>query len=262
MCKPLLSSILLLYVGFSVAAVTLGWIFSALEWYSRFSGSVGGPLNTLTWESRTVEDLASRFSSSSELLLSKAFSNTLKPSKIIPYYYRALHEHEWDDITITTIITSNRFNAFARLVEQYQGPISATIHISSTPDSHQTALIKNLHAIYTSSPLFPRWVDVHIVIDMHDRQFNMWRNLARLYARTAWVMMLDVDFVVCTDVRGRLRRALLNEYGEDGESEIGALARSGRAAFVIPAFEYVVQEEGKDWKTFPKAKKVIVHRTS
>ncbi|KAG9121610.1 hypothetical protein FRC07_002369 [Ceratobasidium sp. 392] len=119
-------------------------------------------------------------------------------------------------------------------------------------------LIESMHKLYTSSPLFPRWVDVHVVIDMHDRQFNMWRNVARLYARTAWVMMLDVDFVVCTDVRGRFKRALQSGSEKDEEGGIGTLMRSGRAAFVIPAFEYVAQEEGKDWKIFPKDKRELV----
>ncbi|KAI0828235.1 hypothetical protein BC628DRAFT_1417826 [Trametes gibbosa] len=40
------------------------------------------------------------------------------------------------------------------------------------------------------------------------RQFNVWRNAARLFARTEFVMMLDVDFAVCTDWRGAVRDAL------------------------------------------------------
>ncbi|KAG8694914.1 hypothetical protein FRC11_001878, partial [Ceratobasidium sp. 423] len=135
---------------------------------------------------------------------------------------------------------------------QYQGPISAVVHISSTNATRRTALIASLHDTYTSSPLFARWVDVHVVTDAYDRQFNMWRNVARLYARTGWVVMLDVDFAVCTDVRGRFRGAL------EAEGEVGRLARSGRAVFVIPAFEYVLQEDGKDWKTFPRDKQALV----
>ncbi|KAG9077305.1 hypothetical protein FRC06_008990, partial [Ceratobasidium sp. 370] len=138
------------------------------------------------------------------------------------------------------------------------GPVSVTIHITSVPHSHQTSLIETLHSLYTSSPLFPRWVDVHLVIDTHDRQFNLWRNVARLYARTAWVMMLDVDFVVCTDVRARFKQALSIGEAEGDEGNVGALAGSGRAAFVVPAFEYVVQEEGKDWRVFPKDKKGLM----
>ncbi|KAF8608111.1 hypothetical protein BDV93DRAFT_551976 [Ceratobasidium sp. AG-I] len=164
-----------------------------------------------------------------------------------------MHEHDEDDITITTIVTSNRFQALARLVEQYQGPISVTIHItaSSTP----TTRLSELHLLYTSSPLFLRWVDIHLVMDAHDRQFNMWRNVARLYARTRWVLMLDVDFAVCTDVRARFRGVFQSEHGEGG---VGRLAQSGRAVFVVPAFEYTAQEDGSDWKTFPRNKEDLM----
>ncbi|KAG9085316.1 hypothetical protein FS749_004535 [Ceratobasidium sp. UAMH 11750] len=257
MCKLLLRYTVVVYLVLSVATVTLRML-GALGWYSWFTGSVGKPLGSLTWESRSVAHHASGIRLDNELLLSKAFSSGLKPTKIIPYYYRALHEHERDDVMVTTIVTSNRFEALARLVKQYQGPISVAIHITSIPHSRQTFLIEALHSIYTSSALFPRWVDVHLVIDTHDRQFNLWRNVARLYARTAWVMMLDVDFVVCTDVRGRFRRALSAGETAGDEGNIGALARSGRAAFVVPAFEYVIQEDGKDWRAFPKDKKGLM----
>ena len=81
----------------------------------------------------------------------------------------------------------------------------------------------------------------------------MWRNVARLYARTRWVLMLDVDFAVCTDVRARFRDAFRSDRHEGG---IGSLAQSGRAVFVVPAFEYTTQADGNDWKTFPRNKEV------
>lgn len=65
--------------------------------------------------------------------------------------------------------------------------------------------------------------------------------------------MLDVDFAVCTDVRARLRGAL---QSRDDTGGIGRLARSGRAVFVVPAFEYVAQEDGNDWRSFPTDKEV------
>lgn len=56
-----------------------------------------------------------------DLVLSKAFSSSMHPSKIVPFFYRASGELDAEDITITTLITSNRFPVFARLVERYQG---------------------------------------------------------------------------------------------------------------------------------------------
>jgi glycosyltransferase-like protein LARGE len=63
-------------------------------------------------------------------------------------------------------------------------------------------------------------------------------------------MMLDVDFAVCTEFRGRFK------HGLKTESEFRDLAKGGGAAFVVPAFEYIAQEDGKDWKNFPRSKQV------
>jgi hypothetical protein len=264
------------------ASYTTTWLFLNVSNTLRcYVDSCSEPLSTFAWDSHQTLLSGSGLSLSSELFLSKAFDTALKPTKIVPYYYRAMHEHEHDDVTVTTIVTSNRFDALRRLVEQYEGkifstlafdsypelelafnpyflgPISVTVHITSTNITRRTSLLASLHDIYTSSPFFPRWVDVHLVTDTHDRQFNMWRNVARLYARTGWVMMLDVDFAVCTNVRERFINALApSSPGKMGE--VGVLAKSGRAAFVIPAFEYVVQEEGMDWRTFPRDKTVSV----
>ncbi|KAJ1305966.1 hypothetical protein OPQ81_010681 [Rhizoctonia solani] len=215
--------------------------------------SCSEPLDSIAWTSDHTVIRANNGGVWSRVLFeSKLFDLALKPTEVIPYYYRALYDHESEDVTIATIVTSNRFEALARLVEQYQGPVSAAVHISSTNTTRRTSLLVALHKVYTSSPLFVRWVDVHLVTDAYDRQFNMWRNVARLYARTEWVMMLDVDFAVCTNIREGFRNTL------DAGGEVEKLAKSGRAAFVIPAFEYVAQEDGKDWKTFPRNKQSLL----
>lgn len=91
------------------------------------------------------------------------------------------------------------------------------------------------------------WVDVHLILDDFDRQFNMWRNAARLFARTEFVMMLDVDFAVCTDFRKRL---LENE-------DMLEKLRAGDTALVVPAFEYVKSEDGKNRAEFPGSKQEL-----
>ena len=62
---------------------------------------------------------------SEDELLSLSFGSSLQPSKVIPYYYRATEpdrpDFDTEDITITTLVTSNRFTVFERLVERYQG---------------------------------------------------------------------------------------------------------------------------------------------
>lgn len=56
-------------------------------------------------------------------VLSKALATSMHPSKVTPFFYRARGSPAAADITITTLITSNRFNVFARLVEKYRGSL-------------------------------------------------------------------------------------------------------------------------------------------
>jgi hypothetical protein len=90
------------------------------------------------------------------------------------------------------------------------------------------------------------YVDVHLVVDSFQRQFNTWRNIARFYARTNYVMMLDIDFFLCTDFRTAIRN---NQIVMDK-------LRAGNSAFVIPALEYAKQQDGKDPGHFPRTKSV------
>jgi glycosyltransferase-like protein LARGE len=64
-------------------------------------------------------------------LLSKGTAGSMVSSNVIPYFYRAKGSFDADDITITTLITSNRFKVFARLVEKYRGlPPASTIYFT------------------------------------------------------------------------------------------------------------------------------------
>ncbi|KZP22589.1 glycosyltransferase family 49 protein [Athelia psychrophila] len=184
----------------------------------------------------------------------------MQPSTTVPFFYRATgspdFEFEENDVTITTLITADRFPVFKRLVDTYTGPISVTIH---TLPSALPALLPLLHAMYTSAPAFPERVDVHLVIDAFPRQFNTWRNAARLWARTKWVMMLDVDFALCTDFRAAIRGG--PEHGGRG----GLLGGEGRrildagGGLVVPAFEYTRASEGANASTFPTDKPTLLN---
>ena len=204
----------------------------------------------------------------------------MHPSRIIPYYYRAAGNFGNDDITVTTLISSDRFLVFRNLVRGYKGvlipaacsanpsststlgPISVTIHVSLL----SLDILVDLHTMYTSSPDFSTYVDVHLVLSPFQvsegsRQFNAWRNLARLYARTDFVMMLDVDFVPCTDFRSFIKRNLkdhllgLGVHDPDTSQLMERFIR-GNLALVVPAFEYARQEDGLNPDTFPRDKTV------
>ncbi|BGP44885.1 hypothetical protein JCM10450v2_000700 [Rhodotorula kratochvilovae] len=187
---------------------------------------------------------------SEDEFLSLSFGSSLQPSKVIPYYYRASDPDALgfnkEDITITTLVTSNRFTVFERLVERYRGPVSATVHV--TQGKNPSELLRSLDKLYTSSPLMKKYVDIHLVYDPFDRQFNMWRNVAKFFARTEYVMMLDVDFWLCTDFRSRMLES----------PEIMQRLKGGMAAFVVPAFEFHKQSDGVDPNTFPSTKEDLV----
>ena len=145
-------------------------------------------------------------------------------------------------------------------LDLHLGPISVTIHASLL----SLDILADLHTMYTSSPDFSTYVDVHLVLSPFQmsegsRQFNAWRNFARLYARTDFVMMLDVDFVPCTDFRSFIRHNLRNYLlglGVDKTYDLMERFIRGNLAFVIPAFEYAKQEDGTDPDTFPRDKTV------
>ncbi|CAG8434210.1 1753_t:CDS:2 [Ambispora gerdemannii] len=190
-------------------------------------------------------------SSTEEFFLSKVFSEALQPSQVIPYYYRAETNFKAEDITITTLVTSNRFTVFNRLVTTYQGPISVTIHVTDDPETRDQ-LLAELEDLYTANPFMKKYVDVHLVVDKFDRQFNMWRNVAKFFARTDYIMMLDVDFFLCTNFRTKI----LND------PTIMEKLRAGNTALVVPAFEYADLEEGKNPEIFPKTKESLIEEVN
>ncbi|KAI0272116.1 glycosyl-transferase for dystroglycan-domain-containing protein [Russula aff. rugulosa BPL654] len=159
----------------------------------------------------------------------------MHPMKIFPYFYKASETFDEDDITITTLVTPNRFEVLRKLALRYEGPLSVTVHIplpTSASKSSSRTLHNNLialHALVTKSPGLALRADIHLVLSPFPRAFNAWRNIARLLARTTYMLLLDVDFAVCTDWRASVRALL-----RDGESGVAGRVREGSAALVLP----------------------------
>ncbi|KAI9304643.1 glycosyl-transferase for dystroglycan-domain-containing protein [Cunninghamella echinulata] len=186
------------------------------------------------------------FSLQMKTVLEKAFSSSVGNIDIVPFYFKAKHDPIENDITILTSITRSRISTLKRLAERYQGPISVTVHI--TPDEHGQSTIDLLKETIQTSKAMEQYVDIHVVKDKMERQLNLWRNVARFFARTSNIMMLDVDFYLCTDFR---KNILTNPIAM-------SLLNDGRAALVIPAFEFTKQEDGLDYQTFPTTKKDLL----
>ncbi|OAQ25970.1 glycosyltransferase family 49 protein [Linnemannia elongata AG-77] len=212
-----------------------------------------------------------------DYMLSKAFNGAMHPTRVIPFYFKASFRDEDDDddlhvddhhdaqgsnsdpytesgpgpqepvpldrslVTITTLITPNRYEVFLKLVKQYRGPISVATHIRKGPD--QDAMFHELHAFFRDNSILRKYVDLHVIVDGVDFQLNMWRNVARMFARTDYFMMLDVDFHIPSSLKKNLHY----------DPRIQQLLASG-AALVVPAFEYKVDHDPKDSKYFPETK--------
>jgi hypothetical protein len=127
MYKRLIRSLLGTYLTIALSCTTIRLYLNASQsiCYILAIGSCSKPLNNFTW----TKDLFTLRTSHSAvwnraLSESRLFSSSSKPTEVIAYYYRSLYEHEDEDVTITTIVTSNRFEALKCLVEQYQGRAS------------------------------------------------------------------------------------------------------------------------------------------
>ncbi|KAF9169460.1 hypothetical protein BGX21_011348 [Mortierella sp. AD011] len=214
---------------------------------------------------------------SEDYMLSKAFAGAMQPTRIIPFYFKAsfmdenddddLHEDDDDGlqgfnrnganehsapvlldpsmVTITTMITPDRYSVFLKLVKQYRGPISVATHIRKGPD--QDKMFHELNAFFAEHAILRKYVDLHVIVDGVDFQLNMWRNVGRMFARTDYFMMLDVDF--------HIPSSLKNNLHHDPRSQ--ELLSSG-AALVVPAFEYSLEHDPKDSKYFPDTKAELI----
>lgn len=110
--------------------------------------------------------------------------------------------------------------------------------------------VLSLHRLIRSSPSLAARADIHLVLSPFPRAFNTWRNIARFFARTSYIVLLDVDFAMCTDWRDPVRKML------QSGGELSRRVREGQAALVLPAFEYPRARDGKDQMLFPTHKKV------
>ncbi|KAG1835985.1 hypothetical protein DFJ58DRAFT_719201 [Suillus subalutaceus] len=121
----------------------------------------------------------------------------MHPPQVVPCYYRASRTFEQNDITVTTLVTFNRFNVCSGL----------TIVLQHTP------LLDALRDLCVSTPAMSTYVDIHLVFTPFDRRLNTWGNAARLFSRTEFAMMLDVDYIICTNFRSATRASLEAKIG-------------------------------------------------
>jgi glycosyltransferase-like protein LARGE len=162
-----------------------------------------------------------------QYILHKLFANALRPVRIEPFFLRASSAPKSRDITVSTIMDPSRMDNFLRLVDQFPGPISAAVHVTENYNN-ASQIIADLTRIYRSHPGVAQRVDMHLVIDKFDRQFNLWRNVARFFARSDFVLQLDVDFVIPSN----LWRTFIDH------PEMLTNIDEHKTIYVLPAFEF------------------------
>ncbi|ORY25476.1 glycosyl-transferase for dystroglycan-domain-containing protein [Naematelia encephala] len=181
----------------------------------------------------------------SALLLAGSFGASIHPNEteIIPYFYQAKRNPIKKDITICTIMTLGRVEMFERLASIHDGPISVTIHVTKRD------MLPDIDAMWAANPLMRQNVDIHVIISPHLREFNTYRNMARLFARTDYIFQFDVDFATTTDFRNRII----------SDERLMNMLEQGNNAFVVPAFQYRRDANVEpSLKDFPKTKEELL----
>ncbi|KAF9092839.1 hypothetical protein BGX23_003872 [Mortierella sp. AD031] len=184
---------------------------------------------------------------STSVILSKmfAFSTPDITDNIQPFFVRSESSPRPDEITLSTFVPQDDLSELIRLVDHFPGPISAVLHIdhpSEEPGASNP--ISRLHTMRASNPKIRNQVDIHLITtpQTHRRpasttiqqQSNLHRNLARFFARTDFVLLLDADgSLPATDISKSFR-----DYPQWMEK-----LRTGNV-FVVPGFNVSMTSEG------------------
>ncbi|CAO3644920.1 unnamed protein product [Cunninghamella blakesleeana] len=187
------------------------------------------------------------------LKMSKLFakSNFESTENVQPYWLKATGSPSVDDVTIVTVITANTWSELETLSNRWKGFISATLHL----ESGDTESKNYFREQYSKNTDLSQRVDVHLSEISQGRLSvllprNAERNLARLLARSEYVMELASNMVPATDVR-----RTLNTNKEMFEK----LLKNGDV-LVLPIFGYPAQDSTV--YKIPNNKDVLLQRVN
>ena len=175
-----------------------------------------------------------------DLLNRKLFSAALQPFTLKPFYHRASKfsggggGNDVIKVSLTTMVTVERQEKLPVLAEMWGGHISVAYRIKGDPTTTLNAngplqaQLQDLDLLLRQFPKLAELADIHLVIDELPLQFNLWRNIARLFSPAQSVVMLDADFIPNFHLHGFITKhwdALFRKMMTE------------KVAFVIPAFE-------------------------
>jgi hypothetical protein len=144
------------------------------------------------------------------LKFSKLFSDQMPQNleNITPFFLRAKRYPADGDVSVLTVVTEDTVERLVDLAEMWQGPVSAVLHIESTsalpPDT--TSFLFRVRHLHESNPSMRAHVDIHLTITpprestKFSLSLNQDRNLARLFARSEFVVQVEPDVMHISDL--------------------------------------------------------------
>ncbi|KAG2174977.1 hypothetical protein INT43_006039 [Umbelopsis isabellina] len=239
------------------------WLRFLLFIYAIFSVCVTF-IHLFQWSFNQWPEVSEDFAAVSNYSYMTEMSDTLKFSKlfsdqmpqnlenITPYFLRATRDPGEYDVTMLTVVTEQTADHLVDLAETWQGPVSAVLHIESTshmpPDT--TAFLFQMRHLHESNPSMRAHMDIHLIITppRENTKFslpmNQDRNLARLFARSEFIVYVDSDVMHISDLANTLasKREQYRDFLLKGD------------VLVIPSFIHITDEE----EGIPQDKNTVV----
>ncbi len=161
--------------------------------------------------------------------------------RVHPYFIKySYHPRDTADISLVTQLSFDRIHMLIRLLELWEGPVSATIYMDESQVLHLMVLIHN-------TPMFQRTnFALHVVYKKGDFLYpvNFLRNIAWNYSTTPYIFINDVDLMPSSDLYIRLKDALRPTLRVN-------------SVYVIPAFETLIKD-----LQLPSSKQSLQHYVS
>ncbi|KAJ3227573.1 hypothetical protein HK099_001422 [Clydaea vesicula] len=187
-----------------------------------------------------------KFQPTNKYLFDKLFANVLKPTKLEPFFFEMKGDPNKFDITVTTMITVDKFDVLLNSMSTFDGYFSVVLHLLDDEN-----LIDRLESLKDflklNLKLLESKADIHLIIDKFPRQLNYLRNVARFFSRSELILPLDVDFIVNLNFSEHIKK---NEY-------VYNKLKLGDSVFILPAFEYTKGNIKKNVDLFPKNKEEV-----
>ncbi|KAI9305579.1 hypothetical protein BJ944DRAFT_255812 [Cunninghamella echinulata] len=166
----------------------------------------------------------------SKLFPKANFDNT---QTIQPYWLKASATPENDSVTIVTVITPGTWSELEQLSKHWKGFISATLHMEADDTDSKNFFLEQ----YAKNMDLSQRVDIHLSEIPHEKLSvllprNAERNLARLLARSEYVMEIASNMVPATDIQRTLdtNKDMFEKLLKDGD------------VLVLPMFGFPAQE--------------------